>query len=258
MSFEHLSLEQRGEIAIVRLARPPANAIEMDLAIDFDAAFEAALSAGPGAIVVTGTDRFFSGGLDLNVVPSYSRTQQQAFLRAINRMFAKLYACPIPVVGAINGHAVAGGFVLALATDYRVGPDTDASFGLTEARVGIPFPAAPMAVVQAELAAPDLRYVTLHARNFGPAEARSRGVLDELQPRADVLTRALEVARDLASMPADGYGRIKRQVRAATIDRIEQLIADDADPMLHGWLDPGSPEAAAAILRAARGTQKNS
>ncbi len=81
-------------------------------------------------------------------------------------------------------------------------------------------------------------------------------MLDELRPSADVLERALEVAGDLASMPAVGYGRIKRQVRAAAIDRIEHLIADDSDPMLQGWLDPGSPKAAAGILAAPRDAQK--
>jgi len=257
MSFDHVSLEQRGEVAIVRLERPPANAIDLDLATQFSAAFDRAVSGRPGAVVLTGTGRFFSGGLDLRAVPTYSPAQQQALLRTINRMIGNLYACPAPVVAAVNGHAIAGGLVLVLTTDYRVGPDSEAWFGLTEARVGIPFPAGPMAVVEAELAPPDLRYVTLHARNFGPAEARSRGVLDELQPPADVLRRALEVAGDLASMPADGYGRIKRQVRASALERIEQLVADDADPMLGGWLDPGSAEAAAAILRSPPDARKD-
>jgi enoyl-CoA hydratase len=252
MTCKHVSLERRGGIAIVRLDRPPANAIDMDLATEFDAAFEKVVGDRPGAIVLTGTGRFFSGGLDLKVVPTYSLSEQKAFLHTINRMIGRLYACPVPVVGAINGHAIAGAFVLVLTTDYRIGPDADALFGLTEARAGIPFPAAPMVVVGAELAPSDVLYTTLYARNFGPSEARSRGVLDELRPRSDVLERAVEVAEDIASMPADGYRRIKRQVRAAAIARIEQLIADDSDPMLRGWLDPGAREASAAILHGAR------
>jgi enoyl-CoA hydratase len=254
MSSEQVRLEQRGNVAIVRMDRPPANAIEMGFASEFSSAFDAALEADPGAIVLTGTGRFFSGGLDLRSVPSYTPAEQQEFLRSINRMIGRLYSCPVPLVGAVNGHAIAGGLVLVLATDYRVGTDRDAQLGLTEARVGIPFPAVAMAIVTAELSAPDLRYVTLHASRFGPAEARSRGVLDELRPPDEVLERAVAVADDHASMPTSGYAAIKRQARAAAIEQIERVIADDSDPMQQGWIAPEASEAALAILRAPRDT----
>jgi len=82
--------------------------------------------------VLTGTDRFFSGGLDLKAVPAYAPAQQRELLDVLNRMIGKLYACPVPLVGGVNGHAIAGGFILALTTDYRVGPQGDALFGLTD------------------------------------------------------------------------------------------------------------------------------
>jgi len=252
MSSDCILLERHGAITVVRLKRPPANAITLELGQEFEAAFDAAMQDEPEAIVLTGTGNFFSGGLDLKVVPTYSPSQQKAFLRVLNRMIGRLYTCPVPVVGAINGHAIAGGFILALTADYRVGPTADSLFGLTEARVGVPFPAATMLVLQAELAPADLRYTILYAHIFGPQEARQRGMLDELQPPAAVLERALEVAGELASTPADGYRRIKHQVRGAAISQIEQVIATDADPMLEDWLTPGTREAAAAILSGSR------
>jgi enoyl-CoA hydratase len=254
MSSDSILLERHGAITVVRLDRPPANAITLELGQEFEAAFDAAVQEEPSAIVVTGTGRFFSGGLDLTSVPSYSPSQQKAFVRVLNRMIGRLYACPLPVVGAINGHAIAGGMILTLTTDYRIGPTADSLFGLTEGRVGIPFPAATMLVLQAELAPADLRYAILYARIFGPEEARSRGMLDELQPPAAVLERGLAVAAELASRPADGYRRLKHQVRGAAISRIEQLIATDADPMLEDWLAPEAREAAAAILSSSRET----
>lgn len=117
---------------------------------------------------MTGTGEFFSGGLDLKAVPSYDPEEQRSLLGVANRMIARFYSCPIPLVAAVNGHAIAAGFILAISADYRVGPSSDALFGLTEARVGIPFPAAPMIVLQAELAPQDVRYATLYARNFRP------------------------------------------------------------------------------------------
>ena len=254
MSFKHLVIEPHGTVTVMRLNRPPANALELEVAQEFETALDATMQDPPEAIVVTGTGSFFSGGLDLKAVPSYSPEQQRAFLTVLNRAAGKLYACPIPVVGGINGHAIAGGFVFALATDYRVGPTGAAQFGLTEARVGIPFPAAAMAIVQAELAPQDVRYTILYARRFGSEEARLRGVLDELQPPADVLERALEVARDMASTPVDGYQRIKRQVRQAAIARIEEINATGSDPMLGAWVSPDAPEASASVLEGSGGT----
>ncbi len=243
-----LRIERQGPITVVRLDRPPANAFCLELANEFEAAIEAQALSEARALVVTGTGDFFSGGLDLEVVPSYSPQEQRDFLGVLNRVIGWLYARPIPVVAAVNGHAVAGAFVLALAADYRVGPIGNAQFGLTEARVGIPFPAVPMVVLQAELAPQDVRYSALYAHRFGPDEAQRRGVLDELQPAESVLERAVDVARDMASMPADGFRAIKHQVRQAAIDRIQEFVSKDADPMIEGWISPEAPEAARSIL----------
>jgi len=224
----------------------------VEIAEECEAAFDATMQSAPEALVLTGTGSFFSGGLDLTIVPTYSPEQQRAFLVVLNRMVGKLYGCPIPVVGAINGHAIAGAFVLTLITDYRVGPTADARFGLTEAQVGIPFPAAAMTVVQAELAPQDVRYTTLSARLFGVEEARRRGILDELQPPQAVLDRAIEVARDMARMPADGYRRIKHQFRQEALARIERVNATGSDPMLQSWVSSEAPNASASVLRGGR------
>jgi enoyl-CoA hydratase len=246
---EYASVERRGEVAVLRLERPPANAIDLELCESVERQFDALMLQKPGAIVFTGgTGPFFSGGLNLKVIPSYTADQQRMMVRAINRIVAKLYPCPVPVIGAINGHAIAGGFILALISDYRVGPIGGAMLGLTEARVGIPFPAAPMIVLQAELSPEHVRCITFQARNFGPEEALKRGVLDELRPPEFVLERAVEVAADMATIPSEAYARIKHQIRADAIERLEHLVASDDDPMLDGWLTGDTTEAAASVL----------
>ncbi len=250
MSSRCVILEQRDAITILSLSRPPANAFCLELARELEAALASDAVKTAKALVLVGTGPFFSGGLDLRIVPRYSREEQREFLGLLNRVVGTLYASPIPVVGAINGHAVAGAFILALTTDYRVGPTGDARFGLTEARVGIPFPAVPMIVLQAECAPQDVRYSTLFARTFGPDEAQRRGVLDELVAPRAVLERAVEIARDMAGMPSDSYARVKHQVRRAAIERIEEVISSGADPMLEGWLSPDARAASAALLEA--------
>ena len=248
MSAPCIALESHDGVAVLRIDRPPANAICLETTREFEVAFATDAIAQVRALVITGTGRFFSGGLDLKQIPTYSQAQQRELLGALNRLLAKLYAHPAPVVAAINGHAVAGGFILALATDYRVGPSGAARFGLTETRLGIPFPAVSMIILHAELTPQDVRYGTLYARDFGPDEAQRRGALDELQPPEAVLARSLEVARDLAGMPAGCYGRVKHQLRRAAIAEIDAVLATGAEPMFDGWLAEGAREAAAAAL----------
>jgi len=249
-----VAIERHDGITVVRMQRAPANAINLEFAQTIEAAYDEAIASDPAALVLTGTGTVFSAGLDLKAVPLYSPEQQRDLLRALNRMLAKLYACPIPVIGAINGHAIAGGFILVLTTDYRVGPATGALFGLTEARVGIPFPAGPMIVLQAELPPQHVRYTTLYPTNYGPDEAKARGILDELQPAERVLERALEVARDMSTIPADAYRRIKQQFRANAIAQLEKINAEDSDPMLRDWVRGDAAAASAAVLeKRARG-----
>ncbi len=252
MKLEDLSLEQRDGIDIVRMNRPPANAFSLGFARNFAKAYDQVLKKNPKALVITGTGNFFSGGLDLRLVPNYSPEEQREFLEILNRLIGSLYGCPLPVVAAVNGHAIAGAFVLALAADYRIGPTGNHQFGLTEARVGIPFPAVPAVVVQAELSPPDVRYTTLYAKNYGPDEAVARGFLDELQAPEAVLDRGIEIARDLASMPADGYARIKQQFRAKALAEIEILNAEQSDPMLDSWVSDKSVDASDSLLKAPR------
>jgi enoyl-CoA hydratase/carnithine racemase len=250
MSAELVHIDRDGPVAICRLDRPPANAIELGFAAHVEELLIRLLEQEEvGALVFTGTGSFFCGGLDLKVVPGYGREKQRALITNLNRLVARIYGCPIPVIGAINGHAIAGGFILAITCDYRVGTSAPCRIGLTEARVGIPFPAGAMAVIKSELRPDVARVMTLEARNVGPDVALSRGVLDELQPPVRVLGRAVEIARDMAGIPREAYGKIKRQLRGDTVALIEETVARGSDPMLAGWIVEGAQEASEAILR---------
>lgn len=244
-----VDIEVQDRIAIFRLNRPPVNAVNVDLLRAADAALrEIAARNDLAALIVTGAGRAFCAGLDLKAVPSYTAAGQREMVLGISRMVAILYALPIPTVAAVNGHAIAGGLVIVLACDYRVGSTAPCQIGLTEARAGIPFPQGAMAVVKAELSPAVARRRTLVALNSSSQEALADGILDELQPPDRVLARALEVARDLASMPAIGYGQIKRQLRAETLAAIEPAVAAGTDPLLDTWLSNDTKGAAAGLL----------
>jgi enoyl-CoA hydratase len=244
----HVAIEDRDGIALVRIDRPPANAMDLELLEEGHAVLDDLARAEPGAVVLTGRDGFFSAGLDLKVAPTLDAEGQRAMGAGINRLFAGWYAFPRPVVCAVNGHAIAGGLVFALCADYRVAA-ADGRYGLTELRAGVPYPTMAIAVVAAELSAPAARRLVLRADLVDAADLRELGAFDEVVPNDEVLDRALAVARDLAALPSSAYAATKRRLRAPTLALAARLQAGEADPLGESWTDADTASRAAAILR---------
>lgn len=242
-----VELSAAGQVAIVTMRRPPANAFDPELVGDLIEALSSLEESLPRAVVLTGSGGFFSGGADLRVVPALAPEGQADMARGMNRVFAGWHTFPRPVVCAVSGHAVAGGLVLALCGDYRV-VSTSGRFGLTEVKVGIPYPSAAMTVVKAELTAPVARRLVLRGELVSAATAVELEVFDEVVADADVLGRAIAVAGELAELPPVTYGLVKQRLRSEH-GRPEMLAgaAAAAEAMAE------APEAARRVLGGERG-----
>jgi enoyl-CoA hydratase/carnithine racemase len=241
-----ISVESRGDVALVRIDRPPANAMDVTLLEEGRAVVDDLRAADPGAVVIVGREGFFSAGLDLKVLPGLDRDGQRAVVDGVNRLFLGWYSFPRPLVCAVNGHAIAGGLILALCGDHRVGCGVG-KLGLTELRAGVGYPAAAMAVVRAELAPPAVRELALRADllESGP-RAMEMGLLDELVEPDELVDRSLTVAGELASLPREAYGRVKDQLRGPAVTELERLV--EHDPLLSTWTSDETAAASAAIL----------
>jgi enoyl-CoA hydratase len=243
-----VSIEQVGDVALVRVDRPPANAMDPELLADAIAATEEVAALDAGAVVLTGRPGFFSAGADLKVVPTLDAAGQRAMVDGINGLCMAWYGLPRPVVCAVNGHAIAGGLVFALCGDYRVAA-AQGRYGLTELRAGVPYPTMAIAVVAAELSAPAARRLTLLADLVDAADLRDLGAFDEVVPNDDVLDRALAVARDLATLPSSAYAATKRRLRERVLALAAALQAGEVDPLGDAWTDADTARRASAILR---------
>jgi enoyl-CoA hydratase len=238
------------ELALVRFDRPPANALNPEVLDEFEAARRQLLDDPPGAVVISGHGRFFSAGVDLKLVPTMSPDDQRAMVDGINRLVLGWYGFPRPVVAAVTGHAIAGGMVIALCADYRVGA-REGKLGLTELRAGVPYPVGAIALVRSELAGPAARALSLRAHLVEPEEALRLGLVDELAGPDEVLERACDVAQQMAQFGGESYARTKLELRGDTLQRIQEAV-DAGDPLLEAWLDEDNPHAAASVLRRGR------
>ena len=221
-----VTTEEHGATRLVRIDRPPANAMDLVLLEELADALEALALRPPAAVLITGRPGCFSAGADLKAVPAYGADQRRVLVREINRMAIAGYGLRCPLVAAVTGHAIAGGMVLALCSDYRVA-SIEGRYGLTEVQVGVPYPQAAIAVVRAELAPHTARSLALTGRLTSAEECARLGLFDEILAPERVMDRSLEVAAELAALPADTYARTKDGLRGAALEAMRAAAADD-------------------------------
>ena len=228
MSFR---LETDNDVAVLTLDRPRVNALDLASVTALGAAFADLARAAPRGLVLTGAGKAFCAGVDTRAFGGYGDADRAAMVLGITRMIAALYTLPFPVVAAVNGHAMGGGFVLMLAGDVRIAADDPGvRFGLQEAQAGIPFPAGPLEVIRAELSSDLLRRLTLTSIAVGAAELRAVGVIDQLRPPEALLNAAVEQVLALAAQP--GFRLVKGQIRQPTLRRLQALTAAGEDPLI--------------------------
>jgi enoyl-CoA hydratase len=126
-------------VTVLTFDRPPANALNIELLGELAAAFHHLAEAPPEAVVLAGRSGCFCAGADLKAFPDYDREQRTFGLAS--DAFITAYSLECPVVGAITGHAIAGGLVLALCSDHRVA-SFEGRYGLTEVKAGVAYPRA--------------------------------------------------------------------------------------------------------------------
>ena len=215
-------------VSVVRLDRPPVNALDLDLVDDV----VATMNSLEGPVVVTGAGKCFSAGVDLRAVVDGGREYTERFLDAMPAAFTSLFDYPGPVVAAINGHAIAGGCVVAMAADVRL--MSGGSIGLTEVAVGVPFPSAALEICRFAMGT-SVSGATLGAQTIDAPTALQRGWIDAVVPPEDLLSEAIATARALGEHSPFAYAATKDQLHRpanAAIDATAEI-----DPRVReGWL----------------------
>lgn len=251
MTAINVSVEYCPEsVCILTLDRPPVNALNVDLLTSVNETLaELQSHAGVRSVVITGAGKTFSGGMDLKELQGFTIEDQTDMVEVLSRLIGRLYGFAKPVIAAINGHAIAGGLLLLLGTDFRVA-SASAMVGLAEVRVGVQYPLAGLALVERELS-PGARRRLMLGGNSVTAEAAERmGIIDEVVEPAAVMDRARAIAEDFAKIPPATFAAVKTQLRSETLAYLDDIAARRSDPMLRGWFTDETKEAARAILAA--------
>jgi enoyl-CoA hydratase len=219
-----VEIERDGDVVVVRLAHGPVSAMDVELCDAVTAQFRALVTDPARAVVITGTGRAFSAGADLRRFLAEGEPYARRFVPALNGMFRAVFELAKPVVAAVNGHAIAGGCVLAACADVTL--MSAGRIGVPELAVGVPFPRVAMEVVRYAVGDATARRLMLGAETYPATDAQ--GLVDEVVPAEDLRARAVDRARALATaIPPDTFAFTKRQLRRDTCERMDAFADED-------------------------------
>ena len=240
------SADREGGVRLLTLDRPPANAEDESLLADLGAALVAAEGDDAvRAVVLTGAGPFFSGGFDLA-----APRRDDAAARAIRILFRdthlRLLTLSKPTVAMVNGHAIAGGLVLALACDYRLGVDGGYRLGLNEVAIGASFPRIALEIVRLRLAQARASEMLLGATLYPASQAVRLGVVDELVAPETFEATVLRRAARLGSFPREAYAHTKAALLEGAVARVMAETEDEAARTAAIWTSAESRAARAA------------
>jgi enoyl-CoA hydratase len=170
------------------------------------------------------------------------------FLPAFGALLFELFTYPGPVVSAVNGHAVAGGALVAWCGDLRVMAEGKARIGVPELRVGVPFPAVAVEIMRFATGGRGLQALAYVGRTLAPDEALAAGLVDEITAPDALGERAAALAASLAAVPRASFEITKRALRRPAVEALRHEGATIDAEVLATWRLPSTFDTIRAYL----------
>jgi enoyl-CoA hydratase/carnithine racemase len=204
-----VSLEDNGQVAVLRLTSGVINAIGPELVEELALALQEVQGRFRG-MVLAGGNKFFSIGLDLPALLKLSRKDMAAFWAGFEDTVLALYTLPIPTAAAIAGHAPAAGTILALACDFRLIASGKKLMGLNEIKIGLPVPFLAdlmLRQVVGDRAATAIEYT---GELLMPEQAQALALVDGIFPEEDVQAKTIAKVSEIIERPPFGFPLTKQ------------------------------------------------
>lgn len=221
-----ITYELNGSRADVRMDDGKANVLNPDSLAELARVQQRAIDDGAGVLVLRGNDKMFSAGIDLKALGGDFDAAGE-LLTTVGQSLLDFWTVPLPTLAAIEGHALAGGLLLALACDTRIASDKPAKIGLNETANGMLLPTWAITIAQATIKREFWTAALLNAHIGGPDWALESGVVDEIVAQDALEARVDELADEAAALPTGTYAALKRRMRAADYERAYLLAGKD-------------------------------
>jgi enoyl-CoA hydratase len=212
-------------IAVLTLSNGKVNALTPELIAEFNDGLDQAQAAG-AIVIVTGQPGIFSGGYDLKVMMKGPESAI-ALVAAGSALTRRMLAHPQPIIAACNGHAVAKGAFLLLASDYRMGVAGEFTIGLNEVQIGMTMHNVGILLARDRLNPAVFQRSVINAEMFNPHGAMTAGFLDRVVAADQLLPAALEVAQQMKKLNATAHRNTKLKARKALLEALDGAIEAD-------------------------------
>ncbi len=232
--FKTVTLEQTDSIAVLTLNDNVTNALSPEMVMELSTVLSEVKKDARG-LLVCGGSKFFSMGLALPTLLQFKRPAMANFWDHFNRFLLDLYILPIPTIAVLEGHAVAGGNILALSCDYRLALDEPKKIGLNEISLGVPVPLLPEMILK-QVIGERAAFIMMNEGDFMTfPEAKDIGLVDELYSKADLMDKALEKIKKLSQCEQKAFSIMKANRTYTTVRKYEEFSAEQHELFLDCW-----------------------
>jgi 3,2-trans-enoyl-CoA isomerase len=231
-----VKLSFRENIATIELSRPKAHALNKHLVNDLrEAIVHLTESKNIEGAVLTASGNIFCAGLDVVELYGYDETQMDQFWSEFGRLLRDMIAFPKPLIAAINGHAPAGGCVLAMCCDYRFMAEGQGRIGLNEIPVGIVIPKPIVELARHVVGDTRASDMIFHGALLFPEQAGAFGLVHATVPPEQLMDRAQEKLLSWLSLPQEPWRQAKTTLRAPLLRAMEMEFTEAYGETLHHW-----------------------
>lgn len=238
--METISIQTQDKIAILKLDHGITNTINLDLVQEFHITL-GELEVNPniqGLVITSNNSKFFSIGFDIPNLYPLPKDDFKNFYVAFNQLALALYTFPKPTITAINGHAIAGGCILALCCDYRFIAEGRKLMGLNEIKLGVPVPYLADCILRDLIGSRKARDILELGEFHPPEELLPLGMVDEILPPDELLPASIDKVKSLGEMPSEAYTLIKHnRVKAIEAD-MQTNFERKKDQFIECWYSP--------------------
>ncbi len=232
-----IRIDELENITVLRLKNGVTNAISIEMVEELSASL-AQIRKNCRGLVLAGGDKFFSIGLDLPQLLQLQRKEMDRFWQRFDQVLLDLYTFPVPTAAAINGHAVAGGTILALTAAYRFISDSRNLMGLNEVNIGVPVPYLADLMLRQLIDERTADEIVLGGELIIPEKAEAICLVNEIVTEESLEAHAVESVKALALKPVHAMRQILENRAEVIRRRFERSRDAKRAAMMDCWFRP--------------------
>ena len=226
MTDQLATLTSEGDVSIITLNDGKANVFSPEMSKTISSLLDE-VPDDKGSLVITGRPGIFSAGFDLKIISSGDASAVSSMIKTGFTLLARVYNFPRPVIAACSGHGVALGAFLLCCADYRIGANGQFIVQANETRNNMSIPTPILEISKTRISKTHWYRAILNAEAYPIEKAIEPGYLDEVVEAESLMTRAMEVANDLATLGHPHYKTTKDLDQKDTLKRIHDAIDEN-------------------------------